>query len=212
MKLRPQFSRRVELSDVCRSLIKHPYSNLAELADKVTARSQPTTEQVEAEKLSRFLSKLDMDSITGCWVWTGGRDKPPLKPYGNFAVGGTDCVIKAHRYSYALFNGAVPENVLVLHQCDNPTCCNPAHLFLGSHKDNTADMYAKGREYCTRGIARPDMVGIKSRNAKLDDDKVRQIRSMYVPNVFGFGRIAQLFGIKKCAVMNVVHRKTWRHI
>lgn len=77
----------------------------------------------------------------GCWEWQGSR-------YG-FGYGrlylGDGTRVKAHRFSYELFNGSVPRNLCVLHYCDNPICVRPDHLFLGTLSDNTQDMVSKGR-------------------------------------------------------------------
>lgn len=176
------------------------------------AASQPTRAQLDAGNAAKLLSNIKIVESTGCWEWQGGRDKPPLKPYGNLYTGGSECVIKAHRFSFALFKGEIPKGVLVLHKCDNPPCCNPAHLFLGSHKENTQDMFNKGRQHVRAGVKRPDMAGTNSRNAKLNDESVRKMRSMYVPHVFGCHRIAKLFGVTKATAMKAIRGESWSHV
>lgn len=75
-----------------------------------------------------------------CWPWIAAKYR---KGYGHLNdLGRTKA---AHRVAWELTNGAIPDGMFVCHHCDNPSCCNPAHLFLGSAKDNTLDMIRKGR-------------------------------------------------------------------
>ena len=96
----------------------------------------------------RFVRKCE----DGCWKWLGSFSPSSGSnskwPYGSFALVATVVgrrIIKAHRYSYILHRGLIPEKVKVLHRCDNTLCVNPDHLFLGSQKDNMEDCVAKGR-------------------------------------------------------------------
>lgn len=89
---------------------------------------------------TRFDAKVERGE--GCWVWTGLRTQ-----YGYGTItNGAGCKLLAHRASWELHVGPIPDGLWVLHRCDNPPCVNPAHLFLGTHADNVRDMWAKGRQ------------------------------------------------------------------
>ena len=103
----------------------------------------------------RFYAKFAPDPATGCWLWLAGKLK---KGYGQFSVGKKK--ITAHRMSWELHNGAIPNALLVLHKCDVPACVNPGHLFLGTYSDNIQDCIKKGRlnpppkkTHCIKGHA-----------------------------------------------------------
>lgn len=87
----------------------------------------------------RFWEKVDKKDKDSCWLWTGCKDP---KGYGAIRSGK---MYKAHRISYTLFVGKIPDGKLVCHKCDNPSCVNPHHLFTGSDSDNMQDMVLKGR-------------------------------------------------------------------
>lgn len=86
------------------------------------------------------VDKISSLSYTDCWVWIGCKNP---KGYGQFW--GQDKMIGAHRYSWILKKGSIPNDLCVLHKCDNPPCVNPDHLFLGTQSDNMKDMAQKGR-------------------------------------------------------------------
>ena len=82
---------------------------------------------------------------TGCWLW---MDCAHEFGYGLLKIGGRKGpVVRAHRYAWELHNGPIPRGLFVCHRCDNPPCCNPAHLFLGTNADNVRDMRRKGRGF-----------------------------------------------------------------
>lgn len=104
-----------------------------------SARSGVTPSVIQ--RFWRYVAKADE---TACWKWTGATDKDG---YGRLTVrrNGGRTTIRAHRLSYQLSTGEIPAGYYVLHSCDNPPCCNPAHLRLGTQRDNGADMKARGR-------------------------------------------------------------------
>lgn len=87
----------------------------------------------------RFLSKIKINPITNCWEWQGNKNK---QGYGFFTSNSK--AVTAHRYAYRYYKGEITLRS-VCHHCDNPTCCNPDHLFLGTQSDNVIDSIKKGR-------------------------------------------------------------------
>lgn len=96
------------------------------------------SQQYDATVRERFESKFVPITECGCWIWLGAAGR-----YGNLTV--QQRHYDAHRFAWLLYLGSIPEGMRVLHRCDTPLCVNPAHLFLGTAKDNTLDMVRKGR-------------------------------------------------------------------
>lgn len=137
----------------------------------------------------------------GCWNWIGAHDKDG---YGWISVNKEQ--IYAHRYSYTVSYGPIPESVQVLHKCDNPRCVNPDHLFLGTHQDNMDDMLQKGRKRT--------VCGEENGTAKLTEEQVNEIRARYIPRhpIHGCNAMAREFGIGQMEVSRIINRKRWKHI
>lgn len=92
------------------------------------------------KQVENFWKKVNKTS--DCWLWLASKNK---KGYGHFSIGKQN--VKAHRFSYLLANEILPNDQLVLHSCDNPSCVNPNHLSLGSDKTNAQDKMAKQRHW-----------------------------------------------------------------
>ncbi len=140
----------------------------------------------------RFWSKVKRHSPTECWEWTGAK----TKRYGRFLFMGANR--RAHRVCWQLERGPIPGNLLVLHRCDNPSCVNPDHLWLGTDGDNVADMVAKGRHADNHGELNP--------NAKLTTGEVRLIRA----SPKGHSVLARHFGVTPQAIYRIRKGLTWR--
>lgn len=92
--------------------------------------------------IERFEEKIERIPFSGCWIWTATVTH---SGYGHMRAGGSRGLIMAHRFAYGHFISAIPDGMLVCHRCDVPACCNPAHLFLGTYKDNAHDRDRKLR-------------------------------------------------------------------
>lgn len=146
----------------------------------------------------RFWSKVDRRGPNACWPWLGASRSH--WGYGRIHIGGR--VEHANRVAYALAHGQVPRGAFVCHSCDNPLCCNPAHLWLGDALTNTQDMDAKGRRKSTnlRGDAHP--------GRKLNSDSVREIRRLRASD----REAAAMFNVTPQQIRNIRNRKHWRHV
>lgn len=133
----------------------------------------------------------------GCWGWSGFCN---FFGYGQISLPSGNAT-NAHRVSWELHYGTIPEGMWVLHRCDNPPCVNPEHLFLGTHEDNMRDMAQKNRS--PKGESSPV--------SKLTDDIVREMRSLRAQG-WSQQRIADKFGVSQPLVGMVCRRKIWSHV
>lgn len=149
-----------------------------------------------ATQAERFWSKVDVRGDDDCWAWQASHDK---NGYGKFRVGLRGSV-RAQRVAWGLTYGPIPSGLLVCHHCDNPECCNPNHLFLGTNADNAADMVAKGRS--ARGAQNP--------SSKLTEEKVLKIRALYAKGSQTQQEIATKFGVSQTQISSIVGRRSWK--
>ena len=98
------------------------------------------TQRVRCNCMDKFWNKVDRRGPDDCWPWLKGKDR---KGYGQTTIAYQHH--RAHRLAWELANGPIPAGLCVLHRCDNPPCCNPGHLWLGTQRDNAHDAIAKGR-------------------------------------------------------------------
>lgn len=136
-------------------------------------------------------------ALNNCIVWVGYR----VNGYGRVMVRGK--VWWTHRYAWTLTNGPILDGLDVLHRCDNPPCCNPNHLFLGTQADNNIDRDLKGRQVAPKGDHHPC--------AKLTSAQVIEIRKLKVEGIAG-PQICDMFGITKDHLSQIILRKVWKHL
>ncbi len=141
--------------------------------------------------IERFWAKVDKSG--DCWEWTGGRQG---KGYGSFWL--KNSMRPAHRISWELHNGSIPDGLYVLHKCDNRICINPKHLFLGTNQENMTDRNLKGRQ------ARGEKIGI----AKLTWESVEEIRNLHSDGISQY-ELAERFGVDTSRICRIIHNKIW---
>lgn len=145
--------------------------------------------------------------LGSCWEWTGCANR---RGYGKVQIQGRTMI--AHRMIWLAHHGNLPATLSVLHKCDNPPCCNPDHLFLGTTLDNAADMVAKNRQvrgpdvYKNRRTAR----GSKAGRAKLTEEQVREIRSL-AGTCFEY-ELAARYAVTQAQIHTILAGKAWKHV
>ena len=170
----------------------------------------------------RFWPKVQKSD--GCWLWTGSKDARGYGRLKNPRTGATP--LKAHRVSWEVHFGPIPDELWVLHSCDNPPCVNPAHLFLGTQADNMRDMVQKGRQGSLvhpERLARGDRHGSRlhperlnpprgerHRSAKLTWAQVAEIRRLYAAGYITQQQLADQFGVALTTINPLLRGKTWR--
>jgi hypothetical protein len=179
----------------------------------------------EQDVLDRFMRHCTTVSPIGCWLWDTA---PPKRRYASFWMDRKR--EQAHRASWLLCCGPIPEGLHVLHKCDVPLCVNPDHLFLGTHDDNMADMKEKGRasaptgdEHWTRlhpesvargprnGMHGVKRVGDESTHHHLMEADVRQIKARIAQGESD-AVIANAFGVRRGAIWFIRSGRNWGHV
>ncbi len=146
---------------------------------------------------------------SGCWERKAAVHQPPKLPYGKFGFCGIHTT--AHRFSWIYCFGQVPPGLQVHHRCDNPRCCNPFHLWVGTQKDNIQDMLSKGRRPHVRGRQRSGF-GTQQHSAKLDEAKVREARRLYATSVPSTVKLGRRYGVTPLTINRAIKGVTWKHV
>jgi hypothetical protein len=144
----------------------------------------------------KLIDMLQRGKPDECWLWHRALDK---RGYGKITTRGK--TYAAHRVAYELEYGPIPEGLNVCHKCDTPACCNPAHLFVGTHADNVADKMAKGRQ------PRGERNGV----SKLKDADVLEIRRQHKAGKTMYA-IAKHFHVTSTMIKRIVSYQSWKHL
>ena len=148
---------------------------------------------------ARFWAKVDKSG--DCWTWTGSRQK---RGYGLFRIKGR--LHKAHRAALMVSGVDVPAHLCVLHSCDNPPCCNPAHLRLGTKGENNTERHAKGRT-----VLPVHLKGEAAWASKLTDHRVREMRQWRAEGLT-YAKIGERAQISPRHAYDVVNGRYWNHV
>ena len=147
--------------------------------------------------IQRFWSKVDINlNNNSCWEWTACHN---LKRYGLFYF--SNKMYSAHRIAYMIERGNIPEEMFVCHRCDNPTCVNPNHLFIGTYLDNVRDRDIKNR----------NAKGSKQSKAKLTEEVIPVIREL-LREGFSQQNIAYKYGVSQVQISLIKSGKIWKHV
>ena len=143
-----------------------------------------------------FYVERDEDAAA-CWTWKGRINRAG---YGTVKHGGKSFL--GHRMVWEFANGPIPSGLFICHRCDNRSCCNPRHLYAGTHEDNMRDMKSRGRSRCAR------LLGNANPAARLTEKQVRAIRRETGMHAV----VAHKYGVNETTIGCIRRRKTWRHI
>ena len=153
----------------------------------------------------RFWSKV-VAVESGCWEWSGARN--PMHHYGHIGLGTRqDAEVHAHRAAWLLTHFIIPDGLHVLHRCDNPPCVNPAHLFLGTPAENSADMVAKGRQ----NNALKGRRGSQHARSKFTEEDVRSIKRSLSAGAT-HRELALAYGVDRTTITCISRGTTWSHV
>lgn len=154
---------------------------------------------ITQKQIDNFWSHVDIKGEGECWEWMAS-----CYSFGYGQVGVNHKTYSAHRFSWMITNGEIPERLCILHHCDNPQCVNPNHLFIGTNQDNVTDREKKGRGKIKGGE--------KNINAKLTNEQVAEIRKLYIRNKRGQSSVAlgDKFGVDSSVILRIVNNETWK--
>ena len=148
--------------------------------------------------LERFWFCVDAGSEDECWEWRGAKTD---KGYGNITIEGKS--VGAHRASWIIHYRYIPGELHVLHRCDNKSCVNPKHLFLGTNWDNVQDKTKKNRHY----------KGTDVWQSKLIEDDVRKIKNLYSTGNYSHRKLASIFGLQNHGTVGkIIRGDAWKHV
>lgn len=151
-----------------------------------------------------FYKSIGEPNENGCILWNGSLStKKGLNECGYGIIWNGRRYERAHRYSYEIHYGLIPEGMYILHKCDIPHCVAPNHLFVGTHQDNMKDRSKKNRCNITKGE--------KSYLAKFTNEEAIKIREIYKNGGISTRQLAKLFDVSQPCINNIIHRRSYKN-
>jgi len=141
--------------------------------------------------------KINKKENDDCWEWVGALSN---NGYGAFVL--NQKTYSSHRIVYELIYGSISSGYCILHKCNNPSCCNPSHLYLGTHADNSKQMVNEGRS-CR---------GEKNGRSKLNVEQIREIRRLYSTGKYYQRELGIRFGVSRSEIGRIVNGIMWGYI
>ena len=146
--------------------------------------------------IDRIFNRIQIDTVTGCWNWQGSLN---TWHYGQIKINKKTTLV--HRIIYEYFYGNIPEDKpFILHDCDNPKCCNPMHLYAGTNQDNSNDKIKRNRANYSYGE--------QNKNSKLTKNQVIEIRTSKETQI----TMAKRFNVARSTISAIRIYKTWKHL
>lgn len=139
--------------------------------------------------------------INDCWEWQGSKNR---NKYGQIRYENKSGMMLVHRLSYLIFKGEIPNGMFVCHSCDNKSCCNPDHLWLGTPHDNNQDCLNKNRHYKGKQ-------GCESHKSKFKKEQILSIRKR-IENGETAKKIANEFRVQQHTILAIKNKKTYKNI
>jgi hypothetical protein len=160
----------------------------------------------------RFFKHVIKGNNDECWLWKGAKNPAG---YGRFGLPGNKRIY-AHRFSYELIYGKIPDKLYVCHHCDKPSCVNPKHLWVGTHQENMKDMVKKGRNCSERkgnkfGKFSIILKGSLHPLAKLNKEKVKEIK-VKIKNGIRGNVIAAQYNVSDQLIYDIKNGISWKHV
>jgi len=153
--------------------------------------------QLSKNKPEDVWKQINRKSEDECWEWIG---KSLSKGYGHLRINNKDCY--SHRMVYIETYGSIPEGLCILHTCNNPKCCNPKHLYVGTHADNMEQMSKDGRSN----------MGEKHPNSRLSNQIIIKIRFLYSTGKYSQKCLGKMVGVSQGQISRIIKKDGWKHI
>lgn len=181
---------------------RHRPSSTTKYCSRACYHAQPHAKRARPFTV-RFWEQVE--KTESCWNWIGACGRGGYGAIGREFHGKKALTIRAHRASWEIHFGPIPDGMLVCHKCDNPPCVNPSHLFLGTHEDNAKDRSAKGRNY-----TQCDNRGERGGNARLKESDIFHIRNSY-PKI-SINELAAAYKMHPTHISMIIRRLRWAHV